>query len=69
MAEKYEVTDVKQITRYTTGGSEIQCYDIHIRTNLGATGYLRLKEVEYTSEKVAKKLEEFADKLNLAFNL
>lgn len=69
MNGNYEVESVRQVVRFTGAGQEIKLYDIHIITKYGATGYIRVPESQYDPETIKQKLNEFADTLNIPFEL
>lgn len=67
MAVKYTVTDVNQRRRFTRAGKEDLFYDIHIVTERGSTGSIRIPAADYEKEKVKKLLDELAEKLEFPF--
>lgn len=67
MADGYEVTDVFQRDRFTTGGKKVTYYDVGIVTERGASGTLRIKAVDYEPQTIKQKLDEFAKKLDTPF--
>ena len=69
MPVNYTVTDVAERRRFTAGGNEQLFYDIHIITERGATGSIRIPAADYEKEKVKKLLDELAEKLELPFGL
>lgn len=66
---KYTVEDVGQRQRFTQQGRKVSFFDISITTDLGATGTLRIASKDYDKTKVKELLDEFAEKLNLPFDL
>jgi len=69
MPVKYTVTDVNERRRFTAAGQETLAYDIHITTERGATGSIRIPAADYEKEKVKKLLDELAEKLEFPFGL
>jgi len=69
MSVKYTVTDVNQRRRFTRAGKEALFYDIHITTERGTTGSIRIPVVDYEKEKVKVLLQELADSLEMPFEL
>jgi len=67
MAVKYTVTDVSERRRFTPGGKETLAYDIHILTDRGATGSVRIPAAEYGKDKVKELLDKLAEKLEMPF--
>jgi len=69
MAVKYTVTDVNERRRFTAAGGETLAFDIHIQTERGATGSVRIPVAEYEKEKVKAILDNLAEKLDMPFGL
>lgn len=69
MAVKYTVTDVSERRRFTTGGKETLAYDIHIMTERGSTGSIRVDAADYEKEAVKKFLDDLAEKLEMPFGV
>lgn len=67
MPVKYTVTDVGERRRFTAAGKETLSYDIHIMTERGATGSVRIPVADYEKEKVKALLDELAAKLEMPF--
>ena len=67
MAVKYTVTDVNQRRRFTRAGKEVLTYDIHILTERGSTGSIRIPASDYEKEKVKTILQKLADILEMPF--
>lgn len=68
MPGAYEILDVHKRERFTPGGSRVSYYEIGMVTALGATGTLRIKEIEYKKETLAGTLAAFAKELDRAFS-
>lgn len=69
MPKGYTVTDVNERQRFTAGGGQQTLFDIHILTDRGATGSVRVPAADYEKEKVKAILDALAAKLDLAFTL
>lgn len=69
MPVKYTVTDVSERRRFTAAGKETLSYDIHILTERGATGSVRIAAADYEKEKVKGFLDELAEKLEMPFEV
>ena len=69
MAENYVVTDVNERRRFSPAGKDMLYFDIHIRTERGSTGSIRIPEVDYKKEKVKELLADLANSLNMPFTL
>jgi len=69
VAGKYTVTDVAERRRFTAGGNEQLFYDIHIVTERGATGSVRIPAAEYEKEAIKKVLNALQVKLDQPFAL
>ena len=69
MAVKYTVTDVNERRRFTAAGGETLSFDIHIQTERGSTGSVRIPAAEYEKEKVKTILDALAEKLDMPFEL
>ena len=69
MTVKYTVTDVNERRRFTAAGGETLEYDIHITTERGATGSIRIPVSAYEKEAVKKLLDGLADQLDMPFGL
>lgn len=69
MAVKYTVTDVNERRRFTKAGGETLAYDIHIQTERGSTGSIRIPVGDYEKEKVKELLDVLAEQLDMPFEL
>lgn len=69
MPVKYTVTDVNQRRRFTRAGKDVLSYDIHIMTERGSTGSIRIPVPDYEKEEVKKILDALAEKLEMPFDL
>lgn len=69
MAVKYTVTDVSERRRFTPAGKETLAYDIHILTERGSTGSVRINAADYKKEEVKKLLDGLAEKLEMPFGV
>lgn len=69
MPVKYTVTDVNERRRFTGAGGETLAFDIHIQTERGATGSIRIPVADYEKEKVKELLDALAERLEMPFGL
>ena len=69
MPIKYTVTDVNERRRFTKAGGETLAFDVHIQTERGSTGSVRIPVADYEKEKVKKLLDVLAEKLDMPFDL
>lgn len=69
MADKYVVTDVNERRRFSPAGKEMLYFDVHIRTQRGSTGSIRIPSVDYAAEKVKQLLDDLATSLDMPFAL
>lgn len=69
MVVKYTVTDVNERRRFTSAGGEALSFDIHIQTERGSTGSVRIPASEYEKEKVKTILDALAERLEMPFEL
>lgn len=69
MTVKYTVTDVNERRRFTKAGGETLSFDIHIQTERGSTGSIRIPAAEYEKDKVKTILDVLAEKLDMPFEI
>ena len=69
MAENYVVTDVNERRRFSPAGKDMLYFDVHIRTERGSTGSIRIASADYKAEKVKELLSDLADQLDMPFAL
>lgn len=69
MPVKYTVTDVNERRRFTAAGGETLSFDIHIQTEKGSTGSVRIPASDYEKDEVKKILDALAEKLDMPFDL
>jgi len=69
MPVKYTVTDVNERRRFTNAGGEQLSFDIHIQTERGSTGSVRIPAAEYEKDAVKAILDALAAKLDMPFEL
>jgi len=69
MPVKYTVTDVNERRRFTAAGGETLSFDVHIQTERGSTGSVRIPVAEYEKDKVKAVLDVLAEKLDMPFDL
>lgn len=69
MPVKYTVTDVNERRRFTKAGGDKLSFDIHIQTERGSTGSIRIPAAQYEKENVKKLLDVLAEKLDMPFEL
>lgn len=65
----YKVTDTQQIRQMSRGGTMQTVYRVSIQTDTGASGDIDIPEREWTKDKLGQTLTEFANTLDMAFNL
>ena len=69
MAELYEVTDVRERTRFTAGGNQVKEFEVFFRTVHGATGSVTIRAADYNAKTLKPTLEAAATELDLPFTL
>ena len=66
---KYKVTDSRQIQTLGPSGVSVSQYRVWIQTERGSTGSIDVVLADWDKTKLQAILTEFADELDLAFNL
>lgn len=69
MPVKYTVTDVNERRRFTKAGGETLSFDVHIQTERGSTGSIRIPVSDYKKETIKELLDVLAEKLDMPFDL
>lgn len=69
MPVKYTVTDVNERRRFTKAGGETLSFDVHIQTERGSTGSIRIPSAKYEKDEVKTLLDALAEKLDMPFDL
>ena len=69
MSDKYVVTDVNERRRFSPAGKDMLYFDVHIRTERGSTGSIRIPSADYEAEKVKQLLSDLAGLLDMPFDL
>jgi len=69
MASTYKVEDVSQRRRFTPGGQQVEYYDVSITTGKHSVGTLRIAKSDYNASEVKKRLQEFAETLDMPFEV
>lgn len=65
----YRVTDTRELSTLTSGGTERKVYRVWIETENGATGSVDVPASKWVPDQVKEILEAKAASLDLAFSL
>lgn len=68
-SDKYTVVESRQIQSLSPTGASREAYRVWLRTEKGATGSIDVEPEDWTAEKLKPVLDQFAERLDLAFSI